>query len=103
RCYQSFIVNLFKVSFIRADGSSKTYAIQFAGYDGEVLLSRDNYPELLTLLKEKYANIDFCTTCLPGAREMSPAGRFSIYILTWRWRRGSGSLPLSTSRWSSGG
>lgn len=59
RCYQSFIVNLSKVSFIRADGSSKTYAIQFDGYDGEVLLSRDKYPELLTLLKEKYANIDF--------------------------------------------
>ena len=59
RCYQSFIVNLSKVSFIRADGSSKTYAIQFDSYDGEVLLSRDKYPELLTLLKEKYANINF--------------------------------------------
>ena len=59
RCYQSFIVNLSKVSFIRADGNSKTYAIQFDGYDGEILLSRDKYPELLTLLKEKYANIDF--------------------------------------------
>ena len=59
RCYQSFIVNLSKVSFIRADGSSKTYAIQFDGYDGEILLSRDKYPELIALLKEKYANIDF--------------------------------------------
>lgn len=59
RCYQSFIVNLSKVSFIRADGNSKTYAIQFDGYDGEILLSRDKYPELIALLKEKYANIDF--------------------------------------------
>ena len=59
RCYQSFIVNLIDIRIVRADGSSKTYAIQFDGYDGEILLSRDKYPELIALLKEKYANIDF--------------------------------------------
>ena len=58
RCYQSFIVNLSKISFVRADGSNKSYAIQFKGYEGEILLSRDKYPELLALLREKYADID---------------------------------------------
>ncbi len=58
RCYQSFIVNLSKVSFIRADNDSKNYAIQFSGYDGEIFLSRNKYAELLELLKERYANLN---------------------------------------------
>ena len=58
RCYQSFIVNLSKVSFIRVDNDSKSYAIQFDGYDGEILLSRDKYSEILLLLKERYARIN---------------------------------------------
>lgn len=57
RCYQSFIVNLAKVSFIRADNDAKNYAIQFHGYDGEILLSRDRYAEMISLLKDKYARI----------------------------------------------
>ena len=58
RCYQSFIVNLSKVSFIRADNDSKNYAIQFSGYNGEIFLSRDKYAELLKLLKERYAKLN---------------------------------------------
>ena len=58
RCYQSFIVNLSKVSFLRADNDSNNYAIQFDGYDGEVLLSRDKYAQLLTLLKDRYAKVN---------------------------------------------
>lgn len=58
RCYQSFIINLSKVSFIRADNDSKNYAIQFDGYDGEVLLIRDKYAQLLTLLKDRYAKVN---------------------------------------------
>ncbi len=58
RCYQSFIVNLSKISFIRADNDAKNYAIQFHGFDGEILLSRDRYGEIVTLLKEKYAKIN---------------------------------------------
>ena len=58
RCYQSFIVNLSKVAFVRADSASKNYAIQFNGYDGEILLSRNKYGELIGLLKERYARIN---------------------------------------------
>lgn len=58
RCYQSFIVNLSKVVFIRADNDTKNYAIQFSGYDGEVLLSRDKYAELVELLKARYAGLN---------------------------------------------
>ena len=58
RCYQSFIVNLSKVSFIRADNDTKNYAIQFHGFDGEIMLSRDRYSEIVSLLKEKYAKIN---------------------------------------------
>ena len=58
RCYQSFIVNLSKVAFVRADSASKNYAIQFNGYSGEVLLSRSKYSELVGLLKERYARLN---------------------------------------------
>ena len=57
RCYQSFIVNLSKVSFIRANSDSKSYAIRFAGYSGEILLSREKYPELVELLRERYVKL----------------------------------------------
>ena len=58
RCYQSFIVNLSKVSFIRADNDAKNYAIQFRGYAGEVLLSRDKYGEIVSLLRDRYAKLN---------------------------------------------
>lgn len=57
RCYQSFIVNLSKVSFIRADNEAKSYAIQFRDCDREILLSRDKYGELVELLKSRYAGL----------------------------------------------
>lgn len=103
RCYQSFIVNLSKVSFIRADGSSKTYAIQFDGYDGEVLLSRDKYPELLTLLKEKYANIDFWKN-RPAGRSRDVPGRpvfyryFDLVLVAGLWRPAPQHIPLVIRR-----
>lgn len=57
RCYQSFIVNLSRVSFIRANNDAKSYAIQFKDCDREILLSRDKYTELVELLKSRYAGI----------------------------------------------
>lgn len=58
RCYQSFIVNLSKVSAVRADSGTKNYAIRFKDYEGEILLSREKYTEIVSLLKERYAGIN---------------------------------------------
>lgn len=57
RCYQSYIINLSKVSCIRVDSVTKNYTLQFDGYAGEILLSRDKYGEIVSLLKDKYARI----------------------------------------------
>ena len=57
RCYQSFIVNLSKVSFVKVNNETKNYVLTFEGYAGEVSISRDKYNELVNLLREKYANI----------------------------------------------
>lgn len=57
RCYQSYIVNLSKVSCVRIDNTSKNYALQFDNHAGEILLSRDKYAEIIELLKQKYAKI----------------------------------------------
>ena len=57
RCYQSFIVNLSKVSYVRADNEAKNFALIFDGYAGEVMVSRDKYTEVLQLLKSKYAKL----------------------------------------------
>lgn len=57
RCYQSYIVNLSKVSSVRVDNSSKNYSLRFDGYSGEIMLSRDKYSEIVHLLKNKYARI----------------------------------------------
>ncbi len=58
RCYQSFIVNLSKISFIRTDNDARNYALQFQGYSGEIMLSRDRYTELVTILRDKYAKLN---------------------------------------------
>ncbi len=58
RCYQSFIVNLAQVSFIRADNDAKNYALRFKDYDGEILLSRNKYTEIVDLLRDRYAKIN---------------------------------------------
>lgn len=57
RCYQSFIVNLSKVSYIKADNEKKYFSLIFDDYVGEVMLSRDKYAEVVQLLKDKYARI----------------------------------------------
>lgn len=57
RCYQSFIVNLSKVSGIRANNETKRYTILLAGYAGEIILSRDKYNQVLALLKDGYARL----------------------------------------------
>ena len=58
RCYQSFIVNLSQAAVVRADNEAKNYAIRFKGYEGEILLSREKYAELVVLLKGRYAGIN---------------------------------------------
>lgn len=57
RCYQSFIVNLSKVSYIKANNETKNFSLVFDDYAGEVMLSRDKYAEVVQLLKSKYAKI----------------------------------------------
>lgn len=58
RCYQAFIVNLSKVSFVKVNTLTKNYSITFQDFEGEVILSREKYAKLMQLLKEKYANIN---------------------------------------------
>lgn len=57
RCYQSFIVNLSKVSFVKADAEAKNYALLFEDYSGQVMLSRDKYAEVISILKDRYVKI----------------------------------------------
>ncbi|WP_234122760.1 LytR/AlgR family response regulator transcription factor [Clostridium hydrogenum] len=57
RCYQSFIVNLAMISFIKVNSESRSYSIMFEGYNGEVLLSRNKYSEIMELLKNKYIKL----------------------------------------------
>lgn len=57
RCYQSFIVNLSKISGIRVSNETKRYTILLAGYAGEIILSRERYTQMLALLKDRYANL----------------------------------------------
>ena len=58
RCYQSFIVNLSQISFIRVDNDAKNYFIELRGYTGNILLSRDKYTEIVALLKDRYAKLN---------------------------------------------
>lgn len=58
RCYQSFIVNLSQVSVVRVDNETKNYFIRFKEYEGEILLSREKYAELVELLKKRYARLN---------------------------------------------
>lgn len=57
RCYQSFIVNLSKISFISVDNETKNYTIRFKHYRGEIILSRSKYTEVVALLKNKYSRL----------------------------------------------
>lgn len=58
RCYQSFIVNISKVAGVYADSEKKTYTIRFKDYDGDIMLSRDKYSEFVTLLQQRFSNIN---------------------------------------------
>lgn len=58
RCYQSFIVNLSKVSAVHADSGAKNYTLHFKDYEGGILLSRKKYAEIMTLLKDRYARLN---------------------------------------------
>ena len=58
RCYQSFIVNLDKITSIRTDSVSRTYTLSLEGLQEEILLSREKYAELVALLKGRYARIN---------------------------------------------
>lgn len=57
RCYQSYIVNLEKVSEIYVNSEKKIYTLKFLHYNGEIILSREKYGEILELLKEQYAKV----------------------------------------------
>ena len=58
RCYQSFIVNLSKVSAVHADSGAKNYTLHFKDYEGGILLSRKKYAEIMGLLKDRYAKLN---------------------------------------------
>lgn len=58
RCYQSFIVNLSKVSAVHADSGAKNYTLHFKDYEGGILLSRKKYAEIMALLKDRYARLN---------------------------------------------
>ena len=55
RCHQSFLVNLSKVSVIRSDSDSKYHAIGFRGMDGEIAVSREKYMQIVSMLRDTYA------------------------------------------------
>ena len=57
RCHQSFIVNLSKVSAVHADNESKRYGVSFRDYEGEILVSREKYADMVSRLREKIARI----------------------------------------------
>ena len=50
--------DLSQVAAVRADNEAKNYAIRFKEYEGEILLSREKYAELVALLKGRYAGIN---------------------------------------------
>lgn len=57
RCYQSFIVNLRKITAIRTDAAKRSYGIMLEGYEEEILLSREKQKEIITLLQQRYSDI----------------------------------------------
>lgn len=58
RCHQSFIVNLSKVTAIQADNDAKKYAVKFNDSDGEIMVSREKYMAMVSLLREKFAGLN---------------------------------------------
>lgn len=58
RCHQSFIVNLAKVAGVRADTDAKKYEITFRDFDGQIMVSREKYTAMVSLLRERFARIE---------------------------------------------
>ena len=57
RCYQSFIVNLSRVSYVRADNEAKNFALIFEGYAGEVMVSLPNMIRWISVCTRKYSSL----------------------------------------------
>lgn len=57
RCYSSFIINLERVERININNDKKLYSITLDGFDGEIILSREKYKELMAVLKQKYSDL----------------------------------------------
>lgn len=57
RCYSSFIINLERVVRININTDKKLYSITLDGFDGEIILSREKYKELMAVLKKKYSDL----------------------------------------------
>lgn len=57
RCYSSFIINLERVERININNDKKLYSITLDGFDGEIILSREKYKELMTVLKKNYSDL----------------------------------------------
>ena len=57
RCYSSFIINLERVERININSDKKLYSITLDGFDGEIILSREKYKELMTVLRKKYSDL----------------------------------------------
>lgn len=57
RCYSSFIINLERVERININNDKKLYSITLDGFDGEIILSREKYKELMAVLKKKYSDL----------------------------------------------
>lgn len=57
RCYQSFIVNLDKITSIRTDSVSRTYTLSLEGLQEEILLSREKQKEVIARLQQRSSNI----------------------------------------------
>lgn len=57
RCYQSFIVNLDKVSSVRIDSVKRTYALSLEGLKEEIMLGREKQKEIVERLKQRSANL----------------------------------------------
>lgn len=57
RCYSSFIINLERVERININNDKKLYSITLDGFDGEIILSREKYKELMAVLRKKYSDL----------------------------------------------
>ncbi len=58
RCYQSYLVNLSKVTAVNVDNEAKKYTLQFSGCEEDIPVSRSKYAKLISLLCGKSAAAD---------------------------------------------